>query len=93
MCIRDSLAQNVLYGTGKSAQLPDRESAGKTGTAEEFHDAWYCGYTPQVACAVWVGHPEAQIPMTNVHGISAVSYTHLDVYKRQIIKYECIHVK
>lgn len=64
------LAQNVLYGTGKSAQLPDRESAGKTGTAEEFHDAWYCGYTPQVACAVWVGHPEAQIPMTNVHGIS-----------------------
>ena len=64
------LAQNVLYGTGKSAQLPDRESAGKTGTAEEFHDAWYCGCTPQVACAVWVGHPEAQIPMTNVHGIS-----------------------
>jgi penicillin-binding protein 1A len=64
------LAQNVLYGTGKNAQLYDRESAGKTGTAEDFHDAWYCGYIPQVACAVWVGHPEAQIPMTDVHGIS-----------------------
>lgn len=64
------LAQNVRYGTGKNAQLPDRESAGKTGTADDFHDAWYCGYIPQVSCTVWVGHPEGLIPMTNVHGIS-----------------------
>lgn len=68
--VNQILAQNVRFGTGKNAQLFDRESAGKTGTAEDFHDAWYCGYTPQIACAVWVGHPEAQIPMTNVHGIS-----------------------
>ena len=64
------LAQNVLYGTGTRARLDDRESAGKTGTAEDFCDAWYCGYIPQVSCSVWVGYPEGRVPMTNVHGIS-----------------------
>ncbi|MCZ7664283.1 MAG: PBP1A family penicillin-binding protein [Thermoleophilia bacterium] len=62
------LEQNIQRGTGTRARL-DRPAAGKTGTAQEYQDAWFCGFTPQVTTAVWVGHPEAQIEMRNVHGI------------------------
>ena len=63
------LEQNVLRGTGTAAQI-GRPAAGKTGTASDFADAWFCGYTPNLSTAVWVGHPEGKVPMTDVHGIS-----------------------
>lgn len=56
------LEQAVLRGTGKRAQL-DRPAAGKTGTAQDNNDAWFVGYTPELATAVWVGFPGAQISM------------------------------
>lgn len=59
-----TLEQVVERGTGTRAQLPDRTAAGKTGTTENSWDAWFVGYTPQRATAVWVGYPQAQIPMT-----------------------------
>jgi len=63
------LQQNILHGTGTKANI-DRPAAGKTGTAQEFGDAWFCGYTPHLSTTVWVGHPAGQVPMTDVHGIS-----------------------
>jgi penicillin-binding protein 1A len=57
------LEQVIVRGTGKAAQL-DRPAAGKTGTGEEYKDAWFCGYAPQLATAVWVGFPEAGISMS-----------------------------
>jgi penicillin-binding protein 1A len=63
------LEENILYGTGTRAQI-DRPAAGKTGTTENHADAWFCGYTPNLAAAVWVGYPQAEIPMENVHGIA-----------------------
>ncbi len=63
------LEQNILHGTGTKAKI-DRPAAGKTGTAQDFSDAWFCGYTPHLSTTVWVGHPEGQIPMTDVHNIS-----------------------
>jgi membrane peptidoglycan carboxypeptidase len=62
------LQQNILHGTGTKANI-DRPAAGKTGTAQEWYDAWFCGYTPHLSTAIWMGHPEAQIAMDNVHGI------------------------
>jgi penicillin-binding protein 1A len=53
-----------------------RPAAGKTGTAENWHDAWFCGYTPQLATAVWMGHPAGQIPMYNVGGVRVVGGTY-----------------
>jgi penicillin-binding protein 1A len=50
-----------------------RPSAGKTGTTDDFVDAWYVGYTPRLATAVWVGYPEGRTPMRNVHGESVVN--------------------
>ena len=52
----------VASGTGTRAQF-GRPAAGKTGTAQNFADAAFAGFTPQRATAVWVGFPEAQIPM------------------------------
>jgi penicillin-binding protein 1A len=62
------LQRNIASGTGTKADI-DRPAAGKTGTAQEYYDAWFCGYTPHLSTAVWMGHPEAQIPMVDVHGI------------------------
>jgi penicillin-binding protein 1A len=63
------LEQNVRSGTGTRAYF-GRPAAGKTGTTDDHTDAWFVGYTPQLATAVWVGYPNATIEMTNVHGIS-----------------------
>lgn len=52
----------ISRGTGTAAQF-GRPAAGKTGTAQNFADAAFIGYTPQRTTAVWVGFPEAQIPM------------------------------
>ena len=66
-----SLLQGVVRaGTGKRAQLSDgRPVAGKTGTTENYGDAWFVGYTPQLVAAVWVGYPNGLRPMlTEYHG-------------------------
>ena len=67
--INSALQKAVHYGTGKRAYLPNRPVAGKTGTTENYGDAWFVGYTPQLAVAVWVGYPTTLRPMlTEFHG-------------------------
>ena len=48
----------MVYGTAKSLKAFNRErpSAGKTGTTDEYRDAWFIGYTPQVITGIWVGY-------------------------------------
>jgi len=58
----------IAHGTGTAAN-PGRPAAGKTGTTDTLADAWFDGYTPTLAAAVWVGYPQARVPMSNVHGI------------------------
>jgi membrane peptidoglycan carboxypeptidase len=62
-----ALENVVRTGTGRAAQI-DRPVAGKTGTTENHGNAWFIGYVPQLATAVWVGYPDADLPMTDVHG-------------------------
>jgi penicillin-binding protein 1A len=66
----NSILQHVVQsGTGKRAALADRAVAGKTGTTENYGDAWFVGYTPQLVTAVWVGYPNTLRPMeTEYHG-------------------------
>ena len=62
--ILTSMLENVVQsGTGKRAALADRPAAGKTGTTENYGDAWFVGYTPQLVTAVWVGYPNKLVPM------------------------------
>jgi penicillin-binding protein 1A len=62
----------VQHGTGTAAAI-GRPVAGKTGTANDFQDAWFCGYVPQLATCVWVGYPGGEIPLTNVEGVAQVA--------------------
>lgn len=66
----DVLENNMVNGTGRRAQLPSQASAGKTGTTEESADAWFVGFTPHLATAVWLGNPNERIPMRKVTGSS-----------------------
>ena len=50
-----------------------RPSAGKTGTTDDFADAWYVGYTPRLSTSVWVGYPEGRRSMVGVHGIEELN--------------------
>jgi len=64
-----TLRKVVESGTGTRARIAGREIAGKTGTSQEWRDAWFVGYTPQLATAVWMGNPNKQDEMRNVGGI------------------------
>ena len=59
----DKALQAVMTeGTGVHIQL-GRPAGGKTGTSEEYHDAWFAGFTPQLVGVRWVGFPKAELPM------------------------------
>ena len=54
----------VQYGTGKAAAI-GQFAAGKTGTTENYGDAWFVGWDSKYTVAVWVGYPNGLVPMTN----------------------------
>lgn len=54
------MTEVVAYGTGHAAQTLGRPAAGKTGTTNEYLDAWFMGFTPHVVTGVWVGHDSLQ---------------------------------
>jgi penicillin-binding protein 1A len=64
------LEQNMLYGTGRGAHVWGHSDAGKTGTTDNYADAWFSGYTPRLEASVWIGFPSGEIPMLSVHGIA-----------------------
>jgi penicillin-binding protein 1A len=68
------LEMNIQSGTGVGANI-GRTAGGKTGTTENHADAWFCGITPTLSASVWVGYPQAEIPMESVHGISVAGGT------------------
>ena len=68
--LNEILQSVVRLGTGKKAALEGGwAAAGKTGTTENYGDAWFVGYTPRLVAAVWVGDPDKLRPMlTDYHG-------------------------
>jgi len=66
------LELNMTGGTGVGAHVSGHTDAGKTGTTDNYADAWFSGYTPRLEATVWIGYPTAEIPMLDVHG-TAVS--------------------
>jgi penicillin-binding protein 1A len=50
-----------------------RPSAGKTGTTNNFMDAWFIGFIPQLCTSVWVGYPDERRPMVNINGLKQVN--------------------
>ena len=50
------MRETVLIGTAQKAQLPGWPAAGKTGTSQDFRDAWFIGYTGHLVAGVWLGN-------------------------------------
>jgi penicillin-binding protein 1A len=70
------LAGVVSGGTGKAAQIGEF-AAGKTGTTENYGDAWFVGFNQELTVAVWVGYPDKLIPMeTEYHGSQVAGGTY-----------------
>ena len=70
------LRQVVQRGTGTAAAVKGRSVAGKTGTSENYENAWFVGFTPNLATAVWMGDPLGNVPMRSVGGIRVFGGTY-----------------
>ena len=90
--LTNAMSQVVQRGTGTAAQLGDRPVAGKTGTTNNFEDAWFVGFTPQLATAVWMGSPKAKISMSDVGGIRVFGGTYpaqiWQRYSESVLRFE-----
>jgi penicillin-binding protein 1A len=68
------MMRNVVNdGTGRPAQLVDRDVAGKTGTSEEARDLWFIGFIPQVVAGVWLGNDD-NYPTHGSSGTAAAAW-------------------
>lgn len=65
----------VDSGTGTAANLSGYDVAGKTGTAQDYTNVYFAGYTKQYATAVWVGFKQGQIPLNEYYGYSVFGGT------------------
>jgi membrane peptidoglycan carboxypeptidase len=59
----------MIFGRGTPLTLPGRRVAAKTGTTDDFKDAWTIGYTPTLATAVWFGNPDWSAMVTGSDGV------------------------
>ncbi len=66
--VDDMLRGVITGGTGTGARIPGHDAVGKTGTTENYGDAWFCGMTMQYTSCVWMGDPAARTPMRSVGG-------------------------
>jgi penicillin-binding protein 1A len=57
------LEEVIQFGTGIQARSLGRPAAGKTGTTQDYTDAWFMGFTPQLTAGVWVGYDDKQISL------------------------------
>jgi penicillin-binding protein 1A len=62
----------ITRGTGRQAAI-GMPAAGKTGTASDYRNAWFVGYTPALSTAVWIGYREENRPLSDVHGVRNVT--------------------
>ena len=52
------MRETLLTGTARKAELPGWQAAGKTGTSQDFRDAWFVGYTSRLVTGVWLGNDD-----------------------------------
>ncbi|MGH9152422.1 MAG: transglycosylase domain-containing protein [Acidimicrobiales bacterium] len=70
--VTDVLKGVITEGTGTRADI-GRPAAGKTGTAQEWRDAWFTGYTPTLSTSVWIGNKQRPTSLLNVKGVARVT--------------------
>jgi membrane peptidoglycan carboxypeptidase len=91
------MARNVSQGIAWKAALADRPVAGKTGTSENFFDAWFLGFTPQLVTGVWMGYAEGGATLDGLLAIGGQQFGPLapppviwQAYMQKVLKDEPI---
>src|SRR5271165_1494622 len=56
--MNEMMQETLLTGTARKAELPGWQAAGKTGTSQDFRDAWFVGYTSRLVAGVWLGNDD-----------------------------------
>ena len=70
--VNHTLQTVIQSGTGTAADI-GKPAAGKTGTGQEYKDAWFAGYVPRLTAVVWMGDAKDNTPMEGVHGLTGVT--------------------
>lgn len=83
--LSDNDARTYIFGARNSLTLPDRPVAAKTGTTNNYHDAWTVGYTPQITTVVWVGNNDNK-EMKRGADSSTVAAPIWQAYMRRAVK-------
>jgi penicillin-binding protein 1A len=65
--MNDMMRETLLTGTARKAEIPGWEAAGKTGTSQDWRDAWFVGYTGSLVTGVWLGNDDGT-PTRKVSG-------------------------
>ena len=81
--ITNLLRETTVSGTGRAAQLSDQSAAGKTGTSQDFRDAWFVGFSNNMVAGVWLGN-DNNSPMKQVTGGSFPAYIWHEVMEKAV---------
>lgn len=84
-CLTAMLKQVIIGGTGRAANI-GKPAAGKTGTTDNYKDAWFLGYTPDIVTGVWVGNDDNS-KMSNLTGGTVPALIWKDMMKVATEKY------
>ncbi len=82
--VTSMLEDVVNYGTGWRAKALKRPTAGKTGTTNEYKDAWFVGYTPELSTGVWIGFDDQKTLGDNETGSKAAAPVWVDFMKKAL---------
>ncbi|MGH9504216.1 MAG: penicillin-binding protein 1A [Terriglobales bacterium] len=80
------LREVVLHGTGIAASTLKYPLAGKTGTTNNFTDAWFVGFSPSITCGVWVGYDEKKFLGARETGARAALPIWMDFMKAALAR-------
>jgi membrane peptidoglycan carboxypeptidase len=70
--VTDVLRGVLTEGTAAGKDLGDRPAAGKTGTTDNYANAWFVGYTPTLSTSVWMGYKNCNCTLRNINGVRTV---------------------
>ncbi len=59
--LSDNDARSFIFGSSSAVYIPGKKVAAKTGTTQDYRDAWTVGYTPEIAVGVWVGNNDGKL--------------------------------
>lgn len=97
--VTDMMESVINYGTGAGVRRYfHRPAAGKTGTTQDFSDAWFVGFTPQLTAGVWVGFDDHRVKFTDWYGQGARAALPIwakfmaDTYKKIDLPLEYFHL-